>query len=72
MSRAPLGQLQVRALASLVGVSVELGTSGLALAILSSGTAVLFPRLTRVCRSPVQRSPRARSQVLTCEAREIR
>jgi MFS transporter, DHA1 family, staphyloferrin A biosynthesis exporter len=45
---APLGQLQIGALASLFGVSVALGASGLALAILAAATAVLFPRLQRV------------------------
>ena len=45
---APLGQLQIGALASLFGVSVALGTSGLALVILAGATALLFPRLKRV------------------------
>jgi len=45
---APLGQLQIGALASLFGVSLALGTSGLALVLLVAGTAVLFPRVTRV------------------------
>jgi Transmembrane secretion effector len=45
---APLGQLQIGALASAFGVSVALGTSGLALAMLAGTTALLFPRLRRV------------------------
>jgi MFS transporter, DHA1 family, staphyloferrin A biosynthesis exporter len=45
---APLGQLQIGALASLFGVSIALGTSGLALAILAGTTALLFPRVRRV------------------------
>jgi transmembrane secretion effector len=45
---APLGQLQIGALASLFGVSVALGTSGLALAILAAATGLLFPRVKRV------------------------
>ena len=45
---APLGQLQIGALASLFGVSIALGTSGLALAMLAGTTVVLFPRLKRV------------------------
>jgi hypothetical protein len=45
---APLGQLQIGALASLFGVSVALGASGLALAILASATALLFPRVRRL------------------------
>jgi Major Facilitator Superfamily len=45
---APLGQLQIGALASLFGVSVALGTSGLALALLAGATALLFPRVNRV------------------------
>ena len=45
---APLGQLQIGALASLFGVSVALGTSGLALVILAGATALLFPRVKRV------------------------
>jgi MFS family permease len=44
---APLGQLQMGALASAFGVSVALGTSGLALAMLAGTTALLFPRLKR-------------------------
>jgi MFS family permease len=45
---APLGQLQIGALASLFGVSIALGASGVALAILAGGTALLFPRIRRV------------------------
>jgi hypothetical protein len=45
---APLGQLQIGALASLFGVSVALGASGLALATLAGTTAMLFPRVRRV------------------------
>jgi hypothetical protein len=45
---APLGQLQIGALASLFGVSVALGTSGLALAILAGATGLLYPRVKRV------------------------
>ena len=45
---APLGQLQIGALASLFGVSIALGTSGLALAMLAGTTALLFPRVRRV------------------------
>ena len=45
---APLGQLQIGALASLFGVSLALGTSGLALVILATATGLLFPRVKRV------------------------
>jgi hypothetical protein len=45
---APLGQLQIGALASLFGVSFALGASGLALAVLAGSTALLFPRVKRV------------------------
>lgn len=45
---APLGQLQIGALASLFGVSVALGTSGLALALLAALSAVAFPRVKRL------------------------
>jgi hypothetical protein len=45
---APLGQLQIGALASLFGVGVALGTSGLALAVLAVATALAFPRVRRV------------------------
>jgi hypothetical protein len=42
---APVGQLQIGALASLFGVSIALATSGTALVILAVGTAALYPRL---------------------------
>jgi hypothetical protein len=45
---APLGQLQIGALASLLGVSAALGASGLALAALAGATAMWLPRLRRV------------------------
>jgi hypothetical protein len=45
---APVGQLQIGALASLFGVSIALGMSGLALAMLAGTTALLFPRVRRV------------------------
>ena len=45
---APLGQLQIGALASLFGVSIALGTSGLALVALAGATVLLFPRVRRV------------------------
>ena len=45
---APLGQLQIGALASLFGVSIALGTSGLVLVILAGATGLLFPRVKRV------------------------
>jgi Major Facilitator Superfamily len=45
---APVGQLQIGALASAFGVSVALGVSGLALAMLAATTALLFPRVKRV------------------------
>jgi hypothetical protein len=45
---APLGQLQIGALASLFGVGVALGTSGLALALLATLTALVFPRVKRI------------------------
>jgi hypothetical protein len=45
---APLGQLQIGALASLFGVSIALGASGLALVTLASATVLLFPRVKRV------------------------
>ncbi len=44
---APLGQLQIGALASLLGVSIALGASGLALVLLASATALLFLRMRR-------------------------
>jgi MFS family permease len=45
---APLGQLQIGALASLFGVSIALGASGLALAMLAGTTALLSARVRRV------------------------
>lgn len=42
---APLGQIQIGALASLFGVSAALGVSGLALVALASATAFFYPRL---------------------------
>jgi hypothetical protein len=45
---APLGQLQIGALASLFGVSVAFGASGLALVTLTAATALLFPRVRRL------------------------
>ena len=45
---APLGQLQIGALASLFGVSVAFGASGLALVLLAGATALLFPRVRRL------------------------
>jgi MFS family permease len=45
---APLGQLQIGALASLFGVSAALATSGLALVALALGAAALFPRVRRM------------------------
>lgn len=44
---APLGQLQIGALASLFGVSIALGTSGVALVLLATLTGFLFPRVKR-------------------------
>jgi hypothetical protein len=45
---APLGQLQIGALASLFGVSVALGGTGLALFGTAVLTALLFPRVRRL------------------------
>lgn len=45
---APLGQLQIGALASLFGVSVALGLSGLGLVALAGASALLFPRVRRL------------------------
>jgi hypothetical protein len=45
---APLGQLQIGALASVFGVSAALGANGLALVTLSATAALLFPRLRRL------------------------
>ena len=42
---APLGQIQIGALASLFGVSLALGTTGLALVGLAAGAWLLFPRV---------------------------
>ncbi|MGH7385040.1 MAG: MFS transporter [Candidatus Rokuibacteriota bacterium] len=42
---APLGQVQIGALASLFGVSAALGVSGLGLVALAGATALLYPRL---------------------------
>lgn len=45
---APLGQMQIGALASALGVSVGFGASGLALALLALATALLAPRARRL------------------------
>ena len=45
---APLGQLQIGALASLFGVSIALGTSGLGLVALTGAAALAYPRLLRL------------------------
>jgi Transmembrane secretion effector len=45
---APLGQLQIGALASAFGISVGFAASGLALALLALAVAVLAPRARRV------------------------
>jgi MFS family permease len=45
---APLGQLQIGAVASLFGVGIAFGASGLALCTLAGATALLFPRLRRL------------------------
>src|SRR5262249_25589457 len=45
---APLGQLQMGALASLLGVSLALGLSGLALITLVGVTVFLFPPIRRL------------------------
>lgn len=45
---APLGQLQIGALASLFGVGVAFGASGLALTLVAGTTALLFPRVRRI------------------------
>jgi hypothetical protein len=45
---APVGQLQIGGLASLFGVSLALGASGLGLVALASVIALLFPRLRRL------------------------
>jgi hypothetical protein len=45
---APLGQLQIGALASLLGVSVALAASGLALVGLAGATRRVFPQIRRL------------------------
>jgi len=45
---APLGQLQIGALASLFGVSLALGASGVALVVLAGGVALRSPGLRRL------------------------
>ncbi len=45
---APLGNLQIGALASAFGVGVALGASGLALTALAAAAALLFPRVRRL------------------------
>ena len=45
---APLGQLQIGALASLFGVSIALGASGLGLAALAAAGALWLPRVRRL------------------------
>lgn len=45
---APVGQLQIGALASVFGVGVALGASGLGLVALAIGAALLFPRVRRL------------------------
>ncbi|PYN57114.1 MAG: hypothetical protein DMD92_14625, partial [Candidatus Rokuibacteriota bacterium] len=45
---APLGQLQIGALASMFSVSVALGASGVALAALAGAAALVFPRVRRL------------------------
>jgi hypothetical protein len=45
---APLGQLQIGALASLFGVGIALGTSGIALVALTGAAALAYPRLRRL------------------------
>jgi len=45
---APLGQLQIGALATLFGVGVAFGLSGFVLMVLAGGTALLFPRVRRL------------------------
>src|SRR5205085_6425340 len=44
---APIGQMQIGALASAFGVSIAFGVSGLALVILAAATALWFPRVKR-------------------------
>jgi hypothetical protein len=45
---APVGQLQIGALASLFGVGIALGASGLALTALAGAAALTFPRVRRI------------------------
>ena len=45
---APLGQFQIGALASLFGVGIALGASGLALTALAGAAALAFPRVRRI------------------------
>jgi hypothetical protein len=45
---APIGQLQIGALASLFGVSVALGASGAGLIALAGAAALLVPRIRRL------------------------
>jgi hypothetical protein len=45
---APLGQLQIGGLASLFGVSLALGASGLALTAMAGAAVLAFPRLRRL------------------------
>jgi len=45
---APLGQLQIGALASLLGVSAALAASGLALVGLAGATRRVFPQIRRL------------------------
>ena len=45
---APVGQIQIGALASLFGVGVALGSSGLGLVALAIAAALLFPRVRRL------------------------
>ena len=44
---APLGQLQIGALASLLGVGLAFGLSGMALVLLAGGAALFVPRVRR-------------------------
>jgi hypothetical protein len=45
---APLGQFQVGALASLLGVGATLGVNGVALMAVGAAAALLVPRLRRL------------------------
>jgi hypothetical protein len=45
---APVGQLQIGALASLFGVSIALGASGLALTAMATAAALWLPRVRRL------------------------